>query len=44
MTSMTVICAMIPLALKLEVGAESRAPMAMVIIGGSISSTPARRS
>ncbi|MCX6022933.1 MAG: efflux RND transporter permease subunit, partial [Chloroflexi bacterium] len=39
MTTLTVIFAMIPLALKLEAGGESRAPMAMVIIGGSISST-----
>ena len=29
---------MIPLALKIEEGAESRAPMAVVIIGGVISS------
>lgn len=39
MTSATVVCAMIPLALKLEAGAESRAPMAVVVIGGVISST-----
>jgi hypothetical protein len=30
---------MIPLALKLEPGAESRAPMAVVVIGGLLSST-----
>jgi len=30
---------MLPLALKLEEGGESRAPMAVVIIGGVISST-----
>lgn len=39
MTTMTVVCAMIPLALKLEAGAESRAPMAIVLIGGVLSST-----
>lgn len=39
MTSATVVCAMTPLALKLEAGAESRAPMAVVVIGGVISST-----
>jgi hypothetical protein len=30
---------MLPLALKLEPGAESRAPMAVVVIGGLLSST-----
>ena len=39
MTTATIICAMIPLALKLEAGSESRAPMAVVVIGGVISST-----
>jgi HAE1 family hydrophobic/amphiphilic exporter-1 len=33
MTSATMICGMFPLALKLEDGAESRAPMAVVVIG-----------
>jgi HAE1 family hydrophobic/amphiphilic exporter-1 len=39
MTSATMICGMIPLALKLEAGAESRAPMAVVVIGGMLAST-----
>ena len=39
MTSCTVIAAMSPLVAKLEAGAESRAPMAVVIIGGVVSST-----
>lgn len=39
MTTATIVSAMIPLALKIESGAESRAPMAVVIIGGVISST-----
>jgi hydrophobic/amphiphilic exporter-1 (mainly G- bacteria), HAE1 family len=39
MTTSTIIFAMLPLALKLEAGGESRAPMAVVIIGGVISST-----
>ncbi|MCL6649636.1 MAG: efflux RND transporter permease subunit [Chloroflexi bacterium] len=39
MTSATVVMAMIPLALKLESGAESRAPLAVVVIGGVLSST-----
>jgi hydrophobic/amphiphilic exporter-1 (mainly G- bacteria), HAE1 family len=39
MTTSTIICSMIPLALKLEAGAESRSPMAVVVIGGVISST-----
>ncbi|MSQ28144.1 MAG: efflux RND transporter permease subunit [Dehalococcoidia bacterium] len=39
MTSATVVAAMMPLAFKFEAGAESRAPMAVVIVGGVISST-----
>jgi HAE1 family hydrophobic/amphiphilic exporter-1 len=39
MTTCTVIFAMAPLALKLHEGAESRAPMAVVLIGGVITST-----
>jgi HAE1 family hydrophobic/amphiphilic exporter-1 len=39
MTSATMIFGMLPLALKLEPGAESRAPMAVVVIGGMITST-----
>ncbi len=39
MTTATVCAAMTPLALKLEAGAESRAPMAIVMIGGVLSST-----
>jgi hypothetical protein len=39
MSTSTIIFAMLPLALKLEAGGESRAPMAVVIIGGVISST-----
>ena len=39
MTTATIIFAMLPLAMKLEAGGESRAPMAVVIIGGVISST-----
>src|SRR5437764_12920118 len=39
MTSATMIFGMLPLALKLEAGAESRAPMAVVVIGGMLSST-----
>ncbi|MCC7368519.1 MAG: efflux RND transporter permease subunit [Chloroflexi bacterium] len=39
MTTSTVIFAMLPLAMKLEEGGESRAPLAVVIIGGVISST-----
>jgi len=39
MTSAAIIFAMIPLALKLEAGAESRAPLAAVIIGGMTTST-----
>jgi len=39
MTTATMIFGMLPLALKLEPGAESRAPMAVVVIGGLLSST-----
>ncbi len=39
MTTSTIIAAMIPLALKMEAGAESRSPMAVVVIGGVVSST-----
>lgn len=39
MTTATVIFAMLPLALKLEAGGETRAPLAVVIIGGVLSST-----
>jgi HAE1 family hydrophobic/amphiphilic exporter-1 len=39
MTTCTVVFAMLPLALKLEEGGESRAPMAVVIMGGVTSST-----
>ncbi|MSQ29001.1 MAG: efflux RND transporter permease subunit [Dehalococcoidia bacterium] len=39
MTSATMVFGMIPLALKLEAGAESRAPIAIVVIGALISST-----
>jgi HAE1 family hydrophobic/amphiphilic exporter-1 len=39
MTSATVLFAMLPLALKLQDGGESRAPLAVVIMGGVISST-----
>jgi hypothetical protein len=39
MTTCTVVCSMIPLALKLEEGAESRAPMAVVLVGGVLTST-----
>jgi len=38
MTSFTLVFAMIPLAMKLEAGAESRSPMAVTIIGGVLSS------
>jgi HAE1 family hydrophobic/amphiphilic exporter-1 len=38
MTSITIVCAMTPLALKLENGAESRAPLAVAILGGVTSS------
>jgi HAE1 family hydrophobic/amphiphilic exporter-1 len=39
MTTGTMSFGMLPLALKLEPGAESRAPMAVVVIGGLVSST-----
>jgi hydrophobic/amphiphilic exporter-1 (mainly G- bacteria), HAE1 family len=39
MTTATMTCGMLPLALKLEPGAESRAPMAVVVIGGLLTST-----
>ena len=39
MTSATMVFGMIPLALKLEAGAETRAPIAVVVIGALISST-----
>jgi hydrophobic/amphiphilic exporter-1 (mainly G- bacteria), HAE1 family len=39
MTTCTIVFAMLPLAMKLEEGGESRAPLAVVIIGGVISST-----
>jgi HSP20 family molecular chaperone IbpA len=39
MTSATMVFGMLPLALKLEPGAESRAPMALVVIGALLSST-----
>ncbi|MGE3857080.1 MAG: efflux RND transporter permease subunit [Dehalococcoidia bacterium] len=39
MTSATMVFGMFPLALKLEAGAESRAPIAVVVIGALISST-----
>jgi len=39
MTSCTMIFGMLPLALKLEPGAETRSPMAVVVIGALLSST-----
>ncbi|MCC6173842.1 MAG: efflux RND transporter permease subunit [Chloroflexi bacterium] len=39
MTSATILFAMLPLALKLQDGGESRAPLAVVIMGGVLSST-----
>jgi HAE1 family hydrophobic/amphiphilic exporter-1 len=39
MTTATIVFAMLPLAAKLEEGAESRAPMAVVVVGGVLSST-----
>jgi len=39
MTTCTMVFSMIPLALKLEEGAESRAPMAVVLLGGLVTST-----
>jgi HAE1 family hydrophobic/amphiphilic exporter-1 len=38
MTSFTIVFAMIPLSLKLEAGAESRSPIAVVLMGGVLSS------
>jgi len=38
MTSFTIVCAMIPLSLKLGPGAESRSPIAVVLMGGVLSS------
>ena len=39
MTTMTMVFAMIPLALKIGSGAETRSPMAVVVLGGIITST-----
>jgi len=39
MTTGTVVFAMIPLALKFGAGSESRAPMAVVVLGGLLTST-----
>jgi hydrophobic/amphiphilic exporter-1 (mainly G- bacteria), HAE1 family len=39
MTTCTMTFSMIPLALKMEEGAESRAPMAVVLLGGLLTST-----
>ncbi|MEI6135898.1 MAG: efflux RND transporter permease subunit [Chloroflexota bacterium] len=39
MTSATMVFGMFPLALRLEAGAESRAPIAVVVIGALVSST-----
>jgi HAE1 family hydrophobic/amphiphilic exporter-1 len=39
MTTATMVFSMIPMALKMEEGAESRAPMAVVLIGGLATST-----
>jgi HAE1 family hydrophobic/amphiphilic exporter-1 len=39
MTSATMVFGMLPLALKLEPGAETRSPMAVVVIGALLSST-----
>lgn len=39
MTTFTLLFALLPLALKFEAGAESRAPLAVVVMGGTISST-----
>ena len=38
MTSFTIVFAMIPLSLKLTSGAEARSPVAVVLIGGVLSS------
>jgi len=39
MTTCTMVFSMVPMALKLEEGAESRAPMAIVLLGGLVTST-----
>jgi hypothetical protein len=39
MTSTTLVCSMLPLALGVGPGGETRSPMAWVVIGGMISST-----
>jgi HAE1 family hydrophobic/amphiphilic exporter-1 len=39
MTTAAMVFSMVPLAMKLEEGAESRAPMAIVLIGGLLTST-----
>jgi hypothetical protein len=39
MTSCTLICSMLPLAIGLGPGGESRSPMAVVMIGGMVTST-----
>jgi HAE1 family hydrophobic/amphiphilic exporter-1 len=39
MTTATIVFAMIPLALKFGAGSESRAPMAVVVLGGLLTST-----
>jgi HAE1 family hydrophobic/amphiphilic exporter-1 len=39
MTTATIVFAMLPLALKLEEGGESRSPLAVVVMGGVVSST-----
>jgi HAE1 family hydrophobic/amphiphilic exporter-1 len=39
MTSATMVCGMLPLALSMEAGSESRAPMAVVVIGAILTST-----
>ena len=39
MTSIAMIAGMVPVAMRLTVGSEGRAPMAVAVIGGIISST-----
>jgi HAE1 family hydrophobic/amphiphilic exporter-1 len=39
MTTATMVCAMLPLAIKLGAGAEDRSPMATVLVGGLLTST-----
>ncbi len=39
MTTATIVFAMLPLALKFESGAETRAPLAVVVLGGVLTST-----